>query len=200
MTTTTRYQITSRSGADYGVWEAESPAAALLQMHRDAGIGASRAWLSADGADVEFADDGEERPDATLREMAGGVADWDIAPAERDIHDLIAEDRTMTTTTPINTVYGAVSQYVAYDEQAIWGVGDTPEAALEDARGWIEINRRGEMDAAERAEIAAGMETNLASPALVAAVAAQGGTVPFAVERRAAGHRAIVVLMREQYD
>lgn len=50
--TRARYRITARSGHDYGVYEADSPEAAILAMHRDAGYTGTDAEVIARVEDV----------------------------------------------------------------------------------------------------------------------------------------------------
>ena len=64
----TIYQITSKAGAEYGPREADSAAAALYQVHQDAGCG-DRVQLRDDH--LIFADD-------EARSLFGDVEDWDI--------------------------------------------------------------------------------------------------------------------------
>lgn len=61
--------------------------------------------------------------------------------------------------------------FAAYDDQAIWGVGATPEAAVNDATQWV--NR----EDAER--LADSVDTAPMSTALAARVATQGGNCAF---------------------
>jgi hypothetical protein len=67
-TTMTTYNITSKSGANYGDFEGATPAEALAAMHRDAGY-----RVSVEGDEVAFASDAD-------REFCGGVDDWTIRP------------------------------------------------------------------------------------------------------------------------
>lgn len=67
----------------------------------------------------------------------------------------------MTTTT----------QYAAYDEEIIWGVGETPEAAVADCTQWVNP---------EDAEaLQASVDTAPMSARLAARVEVAGGNVPF---------------------
>ena len=71
------YRITYKpDGVDYGIYDGETEAEALLAMYRDAGYGPDRVWI--DGDDVVF--DSDE-----TRAMAGGVDAWTI---EDDAHFL----------------------------------------------------------------------------------------------------------------
>lgn len=60
------YQISSKAGADYGIYTADSPAEALSKLHTDAGYS-----VSVRGGELVF----ESDEDATL---CGGVDDWTI--------------------------------------------------------------------------------------------------------------------------
>lgn len=61
----TTYQITSKAGADYGEWTADTAAEALAAMHRDAGYDD----VTALGDEVVF-------PDSETEEMCGGLDAW----------------------------------------------------------------------------------------------------------------------------
>lgn len=62
--------------------------------------------------------------------------------------------------------------YAAFDDQAIWGTGDTPAAALADARGWLDPTRPDEVEPMIKA-----MSTAPMSAALATRVEKSGGNV-----------------------
>lgn len=61
--------------------------------------------------------------------------------------------------------------YAAYDDQAIWGTGDTPEAALTDAARWV--------NAEDAEKLVAGCRTATMTPELEQHVAYYGGNTGF---------------------
>lgn len=65
------YSIHSTQGADFGEWEGDSKAEALLKNHREAGYGPDKVWLE-DGK-LKFKDDDYKRE-------IGGVDDWHVEP------------------------------------------------------------------------------------------------------------------------
>lgn len=67
------YHIESSAGADFGTWEANSKAEALLKNHREAGYSEKRVWLE-DG-ELCFCND-------EYRNLLGDVGDWHITEAE----------------------------------------------------------------------------------------------------------------------
>ena len=65
------YSISSTQGTDFGIWEGDSKAEALLALHRDARYGKDKVWL----------EDGELRfKDEDYRQLIGGVSDWHVRP------------------------------------------------------------------------------------------------------------------------
>lgn len=61
--------------------------------------------------------------------------------------------------------------FAAYDEQAIWGTGATPEAAIEDAAQWVGVE--------EAADMRATLKTAPMSDELASHVASAGGNCSF---------------------
>ena len=61
--------------------------------------------------------------------------------------------------------------YAAYDDQAIWGTGETPETALENAGRFV--------NAEEAAALREGCRTAVMTPACAAKVESQGGNIAF---------------------
>ena len=66
-----KFRITSKSGEDHGIYEADTPQDALLALHRDAGYGPDRVWLDTYGY-LEFGDGGLRNT------LCGDVEDWNI--------------------------------------------------------------------------------------------------------------------------
>lgn len=71
----TTYEIFSKNGDSFGTFQGDSPAAALLAMHRDAGVGPDQVWLNAGDDDISFADEDVER-------AAGGLDAWRVVAQE----------------------------------------------------------------------------------------------------------------------
>jgi hypothetical protein len=67
------YSISSTQGADYGEWEGDSKAEALLALHREAGYGKDKVWLE-DG-NLKF-------KSYEYRQLIGGVDDWHVEAIE----------------------------------------------------------------------------------------------------------------------
>ena len=66
----TAYRITSKPGADHGVYEGQTPADALAALHNDAGY------------DVHVGDDGElVFASEDDRDLCGTISDWHIESA-----------------------------------------------------------------------------------------------------------------------
>lgn len=65
----TTYSITSAAWATW-TYEAETPAAALLALHRDAGYDARDCWLDSDG-ELVFRDE-------ATRALLGGLDAWTV--------------------------------------------------------------------------------------------------------------------------
>lgn len=61
--------------------------------------------------------------------------------------------------------------YAAFDDQAIWGTGSTPEAAIADVLQWI--------DAEGAEKFQASCKTAVMTPELAAIVATSGGNTAF---------------------
>ena len=76
----TTYRITSKAGGAHGIWDADSPAEALLALLRDAGYGENTVWVEDDH--LTFSDDGTPQSGATYREMCGDLDDWLIEEVE----------------------------------------------------------------------------------------------------------------------
>lgn len=64
----------------------------------------------------------------------------------------------------------STTQYAAYDEQAIWGTGTTPEAAIADCAEWTECAKFARLHVLKTAPM---------TPALAKRVAFGGGGIPF---------------------
>lgn len=72
----TKFNITSRAGVDFGIWDGETKAEALAALHREAGY-----ECRVEGDDVAFDDEDTER-------LCGHVADWHIGEvAETSYND-----------------------------------------------------------------------------------------------------------------
>jgi hypothetical protein len=66
------YRIHSKAGGDFGVWQGETPADALLALHRDAGYGPEVCWV-----------EGELRfRSASERELLGDCGVWSVEEIE----------------------------------------------------------------------------------------------------------------------
>ena len=63
------------------------------------------------------------------------------------------------------------TQYAAYDDQAIWGTGDTPEAALDDATQFV--------NADDAEALRESCSTAVMTPACAAKVESHGGNIAF---------------------
>lgn len=61
--------------------------------------------------------------------------------------------------------------YAAYDDQAIWGTGDTPEAAMADAAQWVNYE--------DAEKLLAGCRTAAMTPELLDMVECHGGSTGF---------------------
>lgn len=67
------YRISSKAGADFGIWEGDSPAQALLALHRDAEYGPDIVWLEDDAFVFATEED---------RELIGGLSSWTVREIE----------------------------------------------------------------------------------------------------------------------
>lgn len=76
----TTYQIASKAGVFMGTFAADTPAAALLALHRHAGYGADQVWLVND--ELVFSDGAAQR-------LLGDVDAWIITLAAKAIVDAI---------------------------------------------------------------------------------------------------------------
>ena len=61
--------------------------------------------------------------------------------------------------------------FAAYDDQAIWGTGETPEQAIADCTQWV--------DAEDAEALAASVKTAVMTDELAAKVAIRGGNIGF---------------------
>lgn len=71
----TTYEIFSKNGDNFGAFTGDSPAAALLAMHRDAGLQPDQVWLDEGDDDLTFGDEDVER-------AAGGLDAWRVEERE----------------------------------------------------------------------------------------------------------------------
>jgi hypothetical protein len=64
-----------------------------------------------------------------------------------------------------------IEMFAAYDDQAIWGTGETPEQAIADCTQWV--------NAEDAEELAASVKTAVMTDELAALVAVRGGNIGF---------------------